>query len=59
MKKKNVNRVLPGCPCCGSKNTVGKVLSYNGMSCGRKYYFCSDCLVEYNWKGTILVPLFC
>ena len=52
MRKENVNRVLPECPCCGSKNTVGKVLSYNDMSCGRKYY----CLIEFNWKGIILVP---
>ena len=53
-RKRNLSKATKRpCPVCGSKATVGEVLS---RSAGNKYglewcYFCSNCLSEFDDRG--------
>lgn len=49
---------LPKCPVCGSKNTVGKVMTVKDSGAVTTAYFCSSCLTEWNDKGTIRRPMY-
>ncbi|WP_353096371.1 hypothetical protein [Tissierella praeacuta] len=47
---------LPRCPQCGSKNTVGEVMSPSEY--GGKGYYCCNCLIEWDKHGNFRVPIY-
>lgn len=50
-------RKIPKCPLCKESRNVGAINSYISKKVQRTY-FCSNCLVEFNWKGTLYPPLY-
>ena len=51
-------KLLPNCPVCNSKNTVGKVMTVSDRGTAKTAYFCSYCLNEWNDNGTIARPMY-
>lgn len=50
--------ILPRCPRCRSKNTVGRVMSFDYENNGSMVaYFCSGCLTEFDKYRNILAPI--